>query len=330
MNWQALPKVELHLHMDTSLSYEGVRQLAPSVTHEDYLRDFAGPEHCADLHDFLSHVPPIMRLLQTERGLTVLVQDMFRQLVADGMMYAELRFAPHQHLEGGLKVQDVVRIIEAEVERNIRDTGIEARLILCSLRHFDLAKSVETVELVEQFQGSLVAGFDLAGDEAGYPLSKHMEAFRLAQDRKLSITSHAGEACGPESIWETLEAIHPPRIGHGVRSIEDPALVQVLKQQGIHLEICPTCNVQLSVFPSYPAHAINTLYHEGLSLGISTDNRTLTPITLTREYEKLASVFGWEKADFLRCNLYALDAAFVPPMLKETLRRKLIAGYEQD
>ncbi|MDL1903066.1 hypothetical protein FBR02_20145, partial [Anaerolineae bacterium CFX9] len=113
MKWNHLPKVELHLHMDTSLSYEGVAQLDPSVTHDDYLRDFAGPEQCADLADFLSHVPPIINLLQTEQGLRVLVRDMFRQLVEDHMLYAELRFAPLQHLERGLTARDVVRIIEA-------------------------------------------------------------------------------------------------------------------------------------------------------------------------------------------------------------------------
>jgi adenosine deaminase len=328
MNWQALPKVELHLHMDVSLSYEGVAQLAPSVTRDDYLRDYAGPEHCADLRDFLSRVPRILRLLQTEHALNVLVDDMFRQLAADGMLYAEVRFAPHQHLEGGLGARDVVRLVEAAVERNVRDSRIEARLILCSLRHFDAARSMETVELVEQFRGSHVVGFDLAGDEAGYPLSTHLEAFRYARDRNIPVTSHAGEACGAESVWETLREINPPRIGHGVRSIEDPALVQTLKQQGTHLEICPTCNVQLSVFPDYPTHCVNTLYREGLSLGISTDNRTLTPITLSREYEKLAAVFGWTTDDLLRCNLYALDAAFLPAAVREKLRQQLIAGYE--
>ena len=329
VNWRSLPKVELHLHMDTSLGYDGVAQLAPSVTREEYLRDYAGPEHCADLADFLSHVPRILTLLQSERGLRVLVQDMFRQLVDDGMLYAELRFAPHQHLSGGLSPSDVVRIIESETEKNIRDTGVEARLILCSLRHFDAARSMDTVQLVEQFRGSLVAGFDLAGDEAGYPLTTHLEAFRYAQDRGIPITSHAGEACGAESVWETLHTINPPRIGHGVHSIEDPALVQVLKERGTHLEMCPTCNVQLNVFPSYQSHCIDTLYREGLSLGISTDNRTLTPITLTREYEKLESVFGWQKADFLRCNLYALDAAFLPPAVKTALRQRLIAEYDR-
>lgn len=329
MKWNHLPKVELHLHMDTSLSYEGVAQLDPSVTREDYLRDFAGPEQCADLADFLSHVPPIINLLQNEQGLRVMVRDMFRQLVDDNMLYAELRFAPLQHLERGLTAHDVVRIIEAETAQQISETGVEARLILCSLRHYSGEQSLETVGLVDAFRGSLVAGYDLAGDEAGHPLARHLDSFRFAADRGIPVTSHAGEASGPQSVWETLEHIDPPRIGHGVRSIEDPALVQVLKQKGKHLEICPSCNVQLNVFPDYASHCLDTLYREGISLGISTDNRTLTPITLNREYDRLSDVFGWGPDDFLRCNLYALDAAFIPPAVRDDLRQHLIAAYER-
>jgi adenosine deaminase len=327
MNWRTLPKVELHLHVDTSLSYAGVSELDASVTAADYQRDFAGPAHCDDLADFLSHVPPILNLLQTERGLQVMIEDMFRQLATDGVVYAELRFAPFQHLRGGLAPRDVVRIVEAATQRAVADSGIESRLILCSLRHFDPDQSMQTVELVNEFKGSTVVGYDLAGDEAGFPLERHLESFRYAQAHHISITSHAGEACGASSVWETLDALHPPRIGHGVRAIEDPALIQRLKHDHIHLEMCPTCNVQLNVFPSYAAHPINQLYREGLSLGISTDNRTLTPITMTGEYERLATTFGWTNREFLQCALYALDAAFLPDTLKTRLRERIIAGH---
>ncbi|MBX3061844.1 MAG: adenosine deaminase [Anaerolineae bacterium] len=328
MDWQPFPKVELHLHVDTSLSYEGVAQLDPSVTREEYQRSFAGREECADLADFLTGVPRLISLQQTERGLQMLIQDMFRQLAADNMLYAELRFAPLQHLQQGLTPTEVVRIVEAETERAARDSGIEARLILCSLRHFSADQSMETVQLIDQFRGSRVVGFDLAGDEAGYPLTTHLEAFRLAADRHIPITSHAGEGAGAESVWETLELINPPRIGHGVHSVSDPALVKVLKDRRTHLEMCPTCNVQLKVFPSYAEHCIDKFHREGLSLGISSDNRTLTPITLTREYEKLEKTFGWTKADFLTCNLDTLEAAFLPDTRRQELRRELIERYE--
>jgi adenosine deaminase len=327
MDLRTLPKVELHLHVDTSLSFAGASELDPSVTQEIYNRDFKGPLECRDLADFLSHVPPILNLLQTERGLQVMIEDMFRQMAADGMVYAELRFAPLQHLRGGLTPREVVRIVEAATQRAVKDSGIESRLILCSLRHYSAGQSMDTVQLVEEFRGSFVAGFDLAGDEAGYPLATHLEAFDYARAHNLPITSHAGEACGAASVWETLDAIHPPRIGHGVRAIEDPALIQRLKHDHIHLEMCPTCNVQLNVFPTYVAHPIDRLYREGLSLGISTDNRTLTPITMTGEYERLVSTFGWGRAELQQCALYALDAAFVEESVKDRLRREIVRRY---
>ncbi|MBX3083483.1 MAG: adenosine deaminase [Anaerolineae bacterium] len=329
MDWVTLPKVELHLHLDTSLNFEAAVQLKPSLTREVFLRDYVAPEKCLNLADFLSRVPRILELLQTERGLQLLTQEMFRQLADDHMLYAELRFAPLLHTQQGLAPKDIVRIIEAAADKGSKATGIETRLILCSLRHFSADQSMETVQLVDQFKGSRVAAFDLAGDEAGYPLATHLEAFRFAKDRHIAITSHAGEASGAQSVWETLDQVQPDRLGHGVRSIEDPALVARLKQMQIHLEMCPTCNVQLEVFPTYPEHCIDRLYREGLSLGISTDNRTLTPVTLTREYEKMAATFGWGKQDFQKCNVNALNAAFVPQPIKDDLLRRLNAAYDR-
>lgn len=328
MNWRSLSKVELHLHMDISLSFQAAVQLAPSLTGEIYAREFIAPAKCTNLVDFLNRAPRILELLQTERALKLLVQDTFAQLAEDGVIYAELRYAPLLHTQQGLSPQEVVSIVEAAVDRSSKDNGVEARLILCSLRHFSAEQSMQTVQLVDQFRGSGVVAFDLAGDEAGYPLTAHLEAFRFAKDRGIPITSHAGEASGAQSVWETLRTIQPTRIGHGVRSIEDPALVKNLKQQHVHLEICPTNNVQLNVFPTYADHSLDQLYRQGVSLGISTDNRTLTPITLTQEYEKLATTFGWSKIDFLKCNLNAIDAAFVPQPIKETIARQIIQDYE--
>jgi adenosine deaminase len=328
MNWQSMPKVELHLHMDTSLNFEGAVQLNPALTREEYQRDFAAPVKCTNLAEFLKGVPRILELLQTERGLQVLVADMFRQLADDNIIYAEVRFAPFLHTEQGLSARDVVRIVESEVDQISRDSGVESRIILCSLRHFSAEQSMETAQLVDDFKGSRVVAFDLAGDEAGYPVATHLDAFRFAKSRGIAITSHAGEASGAHSVWETLREIQPDRIGHGVRSIEDPALLEYLKQAQIHLEMCPTCNVQIDMFPTMADHPIDTLYRQGLSLGISTDNRTLTPTTLTHEYEQLAATFGWGNAEFLRCNAYAINAAFIPQQVKDDLLRRVRQAYE--
>jgi adenosine deaminase len=328
MDWQRLPKVELHLHMDISLSYNGAKQLVPSLTHEEYLRDYVAPAKCTNLVDFLNRVPKTLNLLQTEQALKVLVDDVFAQLQAENLIYAELRFAPLLHTQQGLTPRQIVSIVNDAVEESVKTTGVEVRLILCSLRHFTSEQSMETVQLVHEFSGSRVVAFDLAGDEAGYPLTAHLPAFEFAKRHGIALTSHAGEASGAQSVWDTLRLINPSRIGHGVRSIEDPALVEHLRRERIHLEICPTCNVQLDVFPTYADHSIDRLYRAYVSLSISTDNRTLTPITLSEEYQKLSETFGWTLADLLACNVNAVNAAFILQADKERLIARLQAGYQ--
>ena len=206
----------------------------------------------------------------------------------------------------------------------IRETGVEVRLILCTLRHFSESQSMDTVKLVDAFRGTRVAALDIAGDEAGYPLSPHIPAFRYAADHGLFRTAHAGEALGPESVWETLEHLAPTRIGHGTRSIEDPALVAHLRDQQIHLELCPSSNVQIIPgLDDWAAHPIDHLYQAGVSLNLNTDTRMLTPVNLTAEYEAMHRVFHWGPGEFAATNQMALDAAFLDPNTKQTLQNSL-------
>jgi adenosine deaminase len=324
MELRSLPKIELHLHLDCSLSYQAVSALAPSVTREEYQRDYIAPARCANLVDFLSRAPKGFQLMQTEDSLRLVTEDVFQQLMDDGVIYAEIRFAPLLHTERGLSPERVVAVVERLVDRLVRETGMQAGLILCTLRHFSEAQSLLTAELVEKFRGSRVVALDLAGDEAGFPLDAHVGAYRYAREHGLFRTAHAGEGLGPESVWETLRLLDPHRIGHGTRSIEDPKLVEHLRRGRIHLELCPTANVQ--IIPSIgnvEEHPIDRLYRAGVSLNVNSDSRMLTPTNLTREYESLQLTFNWTKQDFLRANLMGLDAAFVDVEMKQRLRKRL-------
>jgi adenosine deaminase len=324
-----LPKIELHLHLDCSLSYEVVAKLAPGVSQEEYDHEYVAPERCTNLADFLTRAPKGFRLMQTRESLDLVTQDVFRQLADDGAIYAELRFAPLLHTLEGLTAAQAVEAVDRAAERLIGETGVEARLILCTLRHFTAEQSMETARLVESFRGSRVTALDVAGDEAGYPLAVHAEAYRYAREHGLARTAHAGEACGPESVWETLRMLEPSRIGHGTRSYEDPALVDFLRREGIHLEICPSSNVQIiPSIESWAQHPIDRLYRAGVHLNANTDTRMLTRTTLTREYEMLRSVFGWGNAEFLQTNGMAVDAAFVEEPVKARLRQRLEEGYD--
>jgi adenosine deaminase len=327
MSFHHLPKVELHLHLDCSLSYDVVSQIGPSISPADYQDSFIAPAKCTNLADFLTRAPSGIRLMQTEEQLRLVTQDLFAQLVQDNVIYAEIRFAPLLHTEKGLLAEDVVRVVEETVSESIKSTGVEARILLCTLRHFSEAQSLETIKLVEQFRGTSVVGFDIAGDAPGFPVDPHLKAFQYARQRHIPCTAHAGEARGPESVWKTIEYFYATRIGHGVRSIEDPALIEHLRLNNIHLEVCPTCNIQTDVFPIYEAHSVDKLYRSGLSLNINTDARTISDITLNQEYEKLNRVFGWEKEHFLNCNINALRAAFIAEQTRKELVSRLMEGY---
>ncbi|HEY2472588.1 MAG TPA: adenosine deaminase [Terracidiphilus sp.] len=320
----SLPKVELHLHLDCSLSYGAVSQLAPHISREEYDEEFIAPPQCASLADFLTRAPRGFQLMQTEEALRIVTEDVFEQLRADNVIYAELRFAPLLHTYQGLAPETVVAAVDRATEECIRATGIEARLILCTLRHFNAELSLETAHLVRDFRGSRVVALDIAGDEAGFPIDPHVPAYRFAIENGLHRTAHAGEARGADSVWETLKAFEPTRIGHGVRSVEDAALLEHLLAKRIHLEVCPSSNVQTRAFPTYAEHCADQLYRAGVSLGISTDARTITNVTLEQEYARLQQGFGWGDAEFMACNREALRAAFVD----DTVRGRMLGALD--
>ncbi|MBI2682883.1 MAG: adenosine deaminase [Acidobacteriales bacterium] len=323
---QTLPKVELHLHLDCSLSYDVVRRLDPSVAPERFRREFVAPAGCNNLRDYIRCAQAGIRLMQSKTQLRAVVEDLFAQLAADHVIYAEIRFAPLLHTAGGLTPQQVLETVDDAAEAGIAATGVDARLILCTLRHFTVEQSLETAHLVRHFRGSRVAGFDLAADES-LPLAPHIAAFRYAVENGLNRTAHAGEARGAESVWETLEQLKPARIGHGVRSVEDPKLVEHLAKHRIHLETCPTSNCQTGAVASYAAHPIDRLQRAGVSAGISCDGRAISDITLAREYDKLAENFAWGKPQLLQANLDAAQAAFLAGSPKARLIERLRAAY---
>lgn len=320
---QRLPKVELHLHLDCSLSYGLVSRLDPSLSAEEFRRDFVAPPKCRDLMDAISRAHRAVSLLQTRDTLSAAVEDLFGQLAADNVIYAELRFAPLLHLEQGLAAREVVATVERATDACVRHTGIEARVILCTLRHFTPEQSLETAHLVEDFRGSRVVALDIAGDEAGYSLEAHIPAFRFAIDHGIHRTAHAGEASGPGSVWETLHNLEPSRIGHGIRSSEDPDLVERLKTGRIHLEVCPTSNAQTAACTTYADNPVDRLFRRGVSVNINADCRTISDITLNREYALLRRHFSWGHRELMECNRAALQAAFIEDREKERLLKKL-------
>lgn len=327
MDYRLLPKIELHLHLDCSLSYEVVKKIDPAISWEAYRESFVAPPKCTDLNDYLTRAVKGFELMQTPEQLRWVTLDLFDQLKKDQVIYAEIRFAPLLHIAKGMKPVEVVQTVNDAVTEGISLTGIEAGLILCTLRHYSEAQSMETVRLVEAFKGTNVLAFDIAGDEAGYPVTAHISAFEYAREKGIPCTAHAGEAAGPGSVRSTLEHFHPSRIGHGVRSAEDPALLELLKEKDIHLEICPTSNVQTNVVNSIQDHPLNRIYRQGVSMSLNTDCRTISDVNLSSEYNLVNDTFKWEKEQFLHCNLEGIRHSFCTEAGKEELKKKILAAW---
>ena len=316
-----LPKIELHLHLDCSLSYDVVKKIDPTVDFNHYKSSFQAGKNCSSLKHYLKCADNAIELMQTKKNLELIVEDLFKQLQDDNVIYAEIRFAPLLHCEGELNAEKVVETICKSASIQSKKYNIDYGLILCTLRHYSEDESLKTVKLVNEFSEKGVVGFDIAADEAGYPIDNHIEAFTYAKNNNLNITAHAGEAKGSESIWETINKLGAKRIGHGVRCLEDKKLVKFLSENNYHLEICLTSNIKTNTVNSFIDHPINEIYDSSISLSINTDGRAISNTSLSDEYAIAHNELNWSMEQIIQSNLNAIEHSFSSGETKEKLRK---------
>ena len=321
-----LPKVELHVHLDCCLSFKGLSRIDPTISESYYKKKFIGTS-CSCLKDYIRCADTALEYMQTKEQLEIVIEDLFDQLVNDNVIYAEIRFAPLLHLKKGLSSKNVVEIVSNKTKIESEKSGIEVGLILCTLRHFSVDQSLETVKLVKDFLNKNIVGFDIAADEAGFPIDNHIKSFQFARDNNIFCTAHAGEALGAESVTKTLKYLKPNRIGHGVRCIEDNSLIEKIKRENIHLEICVTSNMVTKVFNNLKDHPVDFLFNKGVSLSINTDGRTISDTTLNKEYMLLNKESNWLKNKFLEVNINAMKASFSSDEVKNRIISILNQNY---
>ena len=319
--------IDLHLHLDGSLSLATVRTLAamqhknvPVEDRELLQRLQVGP-NCRDLNEYLEKFSFPCSLMQTPEAITLTVANLCGELMEQGLLYAEIRFAPQLHTLGGLTQEQVV---QAAVD-GLKVHPFRANLILCCMRgNTNQRENLETVEIAPRFLGKGVCAVDLAGAEALFTTDTFRDLFRVVKEKHIPCTIHAGEACGPESVWNALE-FGAQRLGHGVRSLEDPALIRRLAEQGVTLELCPTSNLNTCIFEKMEDYPLVRLMEAGVAVTVNTDNMTVSGVTLESEMKKLADTFHLTDEHFKTLARNAAQASFASAEDKEWMLAQIAA-----
>ncbi len=310
-----LPKAELHQHLDGSVRPATAVELAQAIelplTIEEATSRMVGPQRCADQAELLTFFDLPIALLQTREALERVAAELVEDLAADGVRYAEVRWAPRLHLDRGLSVAEVIEAVAAGVRRASAAPGAPAvSLIVTAMRSHPPAANAELARSAGATDGQVV-GFDLAGPEAAWPAAPHAIAFVTAREAGLALTAHAGEVAGAERVREVLD-FGVRRVAHGVTAIDDPTLLDLLRDRDVTLDLCPTSNVQAGVVASLAEHPVAALHRAGVSVTISTDDRTVTGITLSEELARASDALALSPEELSTIALNAFDRAFAP------------------
>ncbi|TDC46695.1 adenosine deaminase [Jiangella ureilytica] len=329
----AAPKVLLHDHLDGGLRPATVLELAAGIGYELPANDepglrqwFTEAADSGSLERYLTTFDHTVAVMQTHDALVRVAAECAEDLAADGVVYAEVRYAPEQHLAGGLSLDEVVTAVEegfrlGESRAAASGRPIRVATLLTAMRH--AARSREIAELAVRYREAGVVGFDIAGAEAGFPPTRHLDAFEYLRRENAHFTIHAGEAFGLPSIWEALQWCGADRLGHGVRIIDDVTvapdgsvslgrLAAYVRDKRIPLELCPSSNIQTGAAGSIAEHPIGLLARLRFRVTVNTDNRLMSATSMSREFALLADAFGYDLADFEWFTVNALKSAFIP------------------
>jgi len=324
---RAVPKVLLHDHLDGGLRPQTVLELAretgyadlPGDNVEELTRKLTEGAHRGHLEIYLDAFRHTVAVMQTPEALRRVAAECAEDLAADGVVYAEVRFAPELHTQRGLSLDEVVRAVLEGFREGSTNRPITVYALLTAMR--TAARSLEIAELAVRHRDEGVVGFDIAGAEAGWPPSRHLDAFQYVKRENFHITIHAGEAFGLPSIWEAVQYCGTERLGHGVRIVDDiqisaegsvrlGRLAAYIRDRRIPLEMCPTSNVQTGAAPSIAEHPIRVLRQLSFRVTVNTDNRLMSQVTLSSEFHRLVTEFGYGWSDIEWLTINAMKSAF--------------------
>jgi adenosine deaminase len=330
---RALPKAELHQHLDGSMRPETAVELASAAGRalglDEARAGMVGPRRCRDQAELLSYFDLPISLLQTADALTRVTSELIDDLAADGIRYAEIRWAPRLHLDSGLAVADVIGAVADGIADRTASLGASmplVGLVVTAMRNHPPAANVELARTAAAI-GPPVVGFDLAGPEEAWPAPPHAAAFVAAREGGLALTAHAGEVAGPQRVREVLD-FGVRRVAHGVTAAADADLLAFLRARDITLDLCPTSNVQAGIVPSIGAHPLAALHRAGVSVTISTDDRTVTGTTLSQELGRCVTDAGLSRSELAAIAVNGFRRAFAPTALLGAVTAEATRAWE--
>jgi adenosine deaminase len=315
---KALPKTDLHCHLDGSLRLKTILELAeqqkirlPADDEEGLAKAIHQGEVCKSLEDYLVAFDITLSVLQTEEALFRVAYELAVDAAEENVRYLEVRYSPALHQQKNLKMTTVIDAVLEGLRVAKRETGIKCGVIVCGIRHINPQMSIRLAELSVAYKNRGVTGFDLAGAEVNFPAKDHKEAFQLILKNNVNCTAHAGEAYGPESIAQAIHYLGAHRIGHGTRLREDGDLLNYVNDHRIPLEVCLSSNVQTGAVPSLASHPLKFYFDYGLRVTINTDNRLITDTNVTKELWLAHTQLGMGLEDLTTLIVSGFKSAFL-------------------
>ncbi|MFZ5470184.1 MAG: adenosine deaminase [Myxococcota bacterium] len=333
---KALPKTDLHCHLDGSMRLSTILELAdqqeiklPADTEDGLAKAIHKGQVCQSLEDYLVAFDVTCSVLQTEEALYRAAHELAIDAAAENVRYLEVRYAPVLHQQKGLKLTTIVDSVLEGLRAAKRETGIKCGVIICGIRHMDPATSVRLAELCVAYKNRGVIGFDLAGAEENFPAKDHRDAFQLILRNNVNCTAHAGEAYGPESIAQAIHFLGAHRIGHGTRLREDGDLLNYFNDHRIPIEVCLQSNVQTRAVADLRSHPLKFYFDYGLRVTINTDNRLITDTTATHELWLAHKECGLSLEDLTTVIISGFKSAFLPFREKQDVLKQVNAEIAQ-
>jgi adenosine deaminase len=333
MNTASLPKAELHLHLEGALTPDLVRLFAArnAIDLKPGLFDAEDRYVWSDFPEFLASFDKASAAIRTKQDYSDLTRNYLVEQARAGALYVEIFCSSSHAAMQGLSFDDHLTAVVDGIDRAERDCGIIGRIIMTCVRHLGPEMAVDVACDTVARKHPYVVGFGMGGNESMFSQKDFYPAFRVAADAGLGCTTHAGEVQGPQSVWDAINDLPVTRIGHGVRSIEDPELVVTLAKRGIVLEVCPGSNIALSVFPDYDSHPLVKLHEVGVKVTLGSDDPPFFHTSLAEEYQRAHDLFGFDEQGLCAITRTALEAAFVDRETKAALiakAEKMAAGPE--